>query len=63
MTKGEFYNIFAPMVKVIETASQQACVFDMMEDAFRKSVLECPQSRNELAQVYEELKILLWKAV
>ena len=52
-----FYNTFSYDISRIKTVSQRNDVLSRMEETFRQAVRNKPSIRNELSEIYQQLKI------
>ena len=57
-----FYNRFSHDIGQIKTVAQKNNVLSEMQETFQEAVRSNPGSRDELAEVYQELKIQCEKA-
>ncbi len=53
-----FYNSFSYDISRIRTVNQKIDVLSRMQEAFQEAVRNKPGIRNELSEVYQQLKIL-----
>ncbi len=59
----EFYNCFIYKIFCIKSVTEKNNILSEMEDTFREAVRNKPSIRNELSEIYQQLKILYENAV
>lgn len=52
-----FYNSFFYDISCIRTVKQKIDILDRMQQAFQEAVINKPSIRDELSEIYQELKI------
>ncbi len=52
-----FYDRFSYDIAQVKTVAQKVDVLSRMEESFRQAVRSNPSIRNELSEVYQQLKI------
>lgn len=56
-----FYNKFKNKVSEIMTPDQRSKVLSDMAEYFEKHVRSEPENRNQLSEVYQQLKLQCWE--
>lgn len=56
-----FYNKFKNRISKITTPDQRSKVLSDMEEDFERQVRSKPENRNQLSEVYQQLKLQCWE--